>query len=206
MLTKEQNARIENLYKIYSFEIKPLTFYVERKYFKFPKGLLKEYRDVYDHLARCYEVSATDAFIEENLKKAENHFERIKLDIYKYACDYKRREFVKWKKKYSKYDMSAIDNGDFWKDVLAKEELGEHTFLAGRNVESKDINRACLLYKESFEIYGTIEEMIQSKRDLIIRVKVKFRAVSIYNQIIGFILGIAASIIASYIWQLFNPQ
>ena len=56
---------------------------------KFPKGLLKEFRDVFDHISRCYEEDAAEQYIEENIQKAENHFNRIKLDTYKYISDYK---------------------------------------------------------------------------------------------------------------------
>lgn len=202
MLTKEHETRITNLYKNYSAEIKPLTYYVERKYFKFPKGLLKEYRDVYDHLARCFADDATEVIIEENLKKAENHFDRIKLDIYKYACDYKKREFVRWKKRCNKYDMQSIDNGDFWKDILDMEDEGEAKYFEGRKVEARDINEACRYLRESFEIYGNIDDLIEKKRELIVRVKVRHLRNSFLNQVVGFVVGIAASIIASWLWNL----
>ena len=85
-----------------------MTFYVERKFHRFPKGLLKEFRDVFDHVSRSYEKDATEQYKQENIQKAENHFNRIKLDTYKYVSDYKKREFVRWKKKYSKYDLQNI--------------------------------------------------------------------------------------------------
>lgn len=201
MLTEEQNARIINLFKIYSSEIKPLTYYVERNYFKFPKGLLKEYRDVYDHLARCYEDDATNECIEENLKKAENHFDRIMLDIYKYACDYKRREFTRWKKKYQKYDMERIDNGVFWKDILDKEDEGENVYFTGKKLESKNIKEACSYLKKSFEIYDDIDFLIKDKRELILDTKKRYQAISFGNQIIGFIVGVMASVLASGVWE-----
>lgn len=59
MLTERQEERINSLYVEYQKDIKPLTFYVERKFHKFPKGLLKEFRDVFDHVSRCYEEDAT---------------------------------------------------------------------------------------------------------------------------------------------------
>lgn len=201
MLTKEQEDRIKNLYIIYYDDIKPLTYYVERNYHKFPKSLLKEYRDIYDHIARCYESSADEKQIEENITKAEHHFERIRLDIYKYACDYKRREFSKWKRKYNKYDLQRIDNGDFWKDILNLEEQGEDNFFKGREVEGKDINTACEYLTVSFNIYGDIMKEIKKKRSRIIETKMLYRKVSFGNQLLGFILGIIASVIASVIWN-----
>lgn len=69
MLTKVQEERIKSLYIEYQEDIKPLTFYVERKYHKFPKALLKEFRDVFDHISRCYENDASEQYIEDNIKK-----------------------------------------------------------------------------------------------------------------------------------------
>ncbi len=129
MLTDKQEKRINSLYVEYQNDIKPLTFYVERKFHRFPKGLLKEFRDVFDHVSRCYEKDATEQYKEENIQKAENHFNRIKLDTYKYVSDYKKREFVSWKKKYSKYDLQNIKDGNFWKTILDLEDEGERIFL-----------------------------------------------------------------------------
>ncbi len=200
MLTNEQKARIDNLYKEYYADIKPLTYYVERKYHKFPKGLLKEYRDIYDHISRCYANDTTNDLIEENIKKAEHHFERIRLDIYRYVCDYKKREFIRWKKKYSKYDLQNINDGTFWKSILEMEEQGEQKFFYGRDLEAKNIEKACEYLKESFKVYDKIMELIDEKRSLIVKAKFKYKRVTIFSQIMGFVLGILASIIASWVW------
>lgn len=201
MLTKEQDKRIINLYKEYYDDIKPLTYYVERKYHKFPKGLLKEYRDIYDHISRCYTDDATEELIEENIKKAEHHFERVRLDIYRYVCDYKKRVFVRWKRKYSKYDLQSINDGTFWSFILEQEELGEKKFFEGRDWEAKDTKKACDYLKDSFTIYDGIMTTIDKKRKYIIKAKFKYRKVTIFNQVLGFCLGVLASIAASWIWM-----
>lgn len=84
-----------------------------------------------------------------NIKKAENHFDRIKLDTYKYVSDYKKREFSRWKKKYSKYDLQNINDGEFWKKVLDLEDEGERIFASARNIEAKDNAKACDMIQES---------------------------------------------------------
>lgn len=200
MLTEEQEKRIINLYKVYYDDIKPLTVYVERKYHKFPKGLLKEYRDIYDHLSRCYSENVTNDLIEENIGKAEHHYERIRLDIYRYVCDYKKRVFVKWKRKYSKYDLQSIADGKFWESVLTLEDDGERKFFEGRDWEAKEINVACDYLKESFKIYDQIMCIIDENREKIIKAKFKYRKVTIFSQIVGFLIGVLASVVASWIW------
>lgn len=201
MLTEEQEKRIIDLYRMYYNDIKPLTVFVERKYHKFPKGLLKEYRDIYDHLSRCYSDDATDDLIEENIEKAEHHYERIRLDIYRYVCDYKRRVFVKWKQKYNKYDLQGIDNGDFWKYILKREDEGEKKFFEGRKREVKSVNEACDCLQESFKIYDDIMQTIIKNRDKIFEKKFKYVRAAIASQITGFVLGILASIVAAWIYS-----
>lgn len=201
MVTKEQEQRIKALYVEYQEEIKPLTFYVERKYHKFPKSLLKEFRDVFDHISRCYEKDASQEYMEENIKKAENHFDRIRLDTYKYVSDYKKREFSRWKKKYSKYDLQNINDGEFWKKVLDMEDEGEKIFTHARETESKNIVEACNLIQESTLKYDQIMDLINEKRKYIVKAKFKYRRVTLLNWLIGFVIGIIASVIAAGIWE-----
>lgn len=67
MLTKTQEERIIALYTEYQRDIKSLTFYVDHKFQRFPKGLLKQFRDVFDHISRCYEDDADECYIEDNI-------------------------------------------------------------------------------------------------------------------------------------------
>lgn len=206
MLTEGQEKRINSLYTEYQKEIKPLTFYVERKFHRFPKGLLKEFRDVFDHVSRCYEEDATEDYKEENIQKAENHFSRIKLDTYKYVSDYKKREFTRWKKKYGKYDLQNINDGDFWKTILDMEDEGERIFSEARSIESKNIAKSCDMLQESTLKYDEIFQLIDDKRELILKAKFKYRKVTLMNGFIGFLIGIMGSIIATYLWETVIQQ
>ena len=201
MLTKKQENRINSLYVEYQNDIKPLTFYVERKFHKFPKGLLKEFRDVFDHISRCYEEDVTDQYKEENIQKAENHFNRIKLDTYKYVSDYKKREFVRWKRKYAKYDLQNINDGNFWGTILDLEDEGERIFSEARSMESKDIAKSCEMLQESTLKYDKIFELIDEKRKFILKAKFKYRKVTLINRFIGFLVGVAGGVAATYLWE-----
>ncbi len=183
-----------------------MTFYVERKFHRFPKGLLKEFRDVFDHVSRCYEEDATEQYKEENIQKAENHFNRIKLDTYKYVSDYKKREFVRWKKKYSKYDLQNINDGNFWETILDLEDEGERIFSEARSMESKNIAKSCEMLQESTIKYDKIFKLIDKKRKLILKAKFKYRRVTLVNGIIGFLIGVVASIAATYLWEIVIQQ
>ena len=201
MLTEGQEKRIYSIYVEYQNDIKPLTFYVERKFHRFPKGLLKEFRDVFDHVSRCYEEDAAEQYKEENLQKAENHFNRIKLDTYKYVSDYKKREFVRWKKKYGKYDLQNINDGNFWRMILDLEDEGERVFSEARSMESRNIAKSCEMLQESTIKYDEIFNLIDEKRKLILKAKFQYRKVTLENGIIGFLIGVAGSIAATYLWE-----
>ena len=47
----------------------------------------------------------------------------------------------------------------------------------------------------------SIKETINEKQELILKVKIKYIRVSLINQVVGFLLGIRASIIASWIFE-----
>lgn len=116
-------------------------------------------------------------------------------------AEYKRREFVRWKRKYLKYDLQGIDNGQFWKDILDLEDEGERLHKEARDIESKDITKSCEVLVESASRYSEIQKKIDDKRKYVVRAKFRYRRVTVLNQLIGFLLGVAASILAAAIWE-----
>lgn len=192
-----QETKIKEIYLDYQENIKPLIYYIERKFHKFPLSLLNEIRDVFDHISRCYDPDAEQSYIDENIRKAENHFTRIKLDAYKYVNDAKRRDFIRWKKKYNKYDLQNINDGDFWKHILDLEDEAECIFAEAKKMESKDVEKSYGLFYQSAEKYKEIDNLINEKRQFIVKAKFKYRRITILNHAIGFLVGVASSIIAS---------
>lgn len=206
MLNQTQEKEIEKIFQEYQNDIKPLVYYIERKYHKFPLSLLNEIRDVFDHLSRCY-CTNTDIenfnekdYIDKNIEKAQNHFTRIKLDAYKYINDFKARDFKRWKRKYNKYDLQNINDGEFWKEILDLEYESEKLFVLARKMESIDIENAYDLFYQSTEKYEKIEELISNKQKLIVKAKFKYRRVTLFNNIVTFIIGIITGVLASIIY------
>ena len=99
MLSETQEIEIQEIYQDYQNDIKPLVYYIERRFRKFPLSLLNEIRDVFDHISRCYKTDVGEEYINDNIAKAKNHFDRVKLDSYKYVNDVKRKDFTRWKRK-----------------------------------------------------------------------------------------------------------
>ena len=190
-------TKIKEIYADYQENVKPLIYYIERKFHRFPLSLLNEIRDVFDHISRCYEPYANQKYIDKNIEKAQNHFTRIKLDAYKYVNDVKRKDFVKWKKKYNKYDLQNINDGDFWKHILDLEDEAERLFAEAKKQETKDVNESYDLFYLSADKYEQIDNLIDEKRQFIVKAKFKYRQMTFFNHLTGFIIGIISSIIAS---------
>lgn len=199
-MLKTQETRIEEIYLDYQKDIKPLVYYIERRFHKFPLSLLNEIRDVFDHISRCYNPEAKQEYIDENIKKAENHFTRIKLDAYKYVNDVKRKDFTKWKRKYNKYDLQNINDGDFWKRILDLEDEAEYLFTKAKEMETKNVNESYDLFYQSAEKYNEIDNSIREKRQLIVKAKFKYRRETFLNRLTGFIIGVLTSLIASILY------
>ena len=84
--------------------------------------------------------------------------------------------------------------------ILDKEAVGEKKFFDGRNVESKDSTLACNYLKESFEIYDEIKDLISANRSFILKAKFKYQRVTVWSHVMGFLLGVGASVLASWVW------
>ena len=201
MLDTKLQEEIDNIYSEYIKELKPLIAFVEHNYRKFPKGVLKEFRDVFDHIARLYLTDQDTVAQKDNISKARNHFSRLKLDIYKYLCDYRKKEINRWLSKYSKYDLTIIDNGSFWYNIQEHFDECEAIFFRGRSIEHSDVTEACSYYEDYINKCEATFKYIDAKKKLINGAVFKQLRTQTQNIIFGFILGIIGSIIASIIYN-----
>lgn len=198
---EKYRKQIDEIHLEYINELKPLIAMVEHNYRKFPMGVLKEFRDVFDHISRLYIENESDDYYADNINKAINHFARLRLDVYKYVCDLKKKHIDKWTKQYSKYDMSFIDNGEFWDKVTKDFDACEDIFYNGQSHEHLDIITACSCYEDYITQCDEVFDYIKSKSEYIRKVKYKYYKTAISGILGGLILGIVGSIIASMIWS-----
>lgn len=90
---------------------------------------------------------------------------------------------------------------NFGKKYLIWKRKEKEFFSDARAVEARNIAKACDLIQESTIKYDEITSLINEKRKLIVKAKFRYRRVTLFNWIIGFCVGIVASIIATYIWE-----
>ena len=62
------------------------------------------------------------------------------------------------------------------------------------------------MLQESTIKYDEIFKLIDKKRELVLRAKFKYRRVTLVNGIIGFLIGVVASIAATYLWETVIQQ
>ncbi len=73
-------------------------------------------------------------------------------------------------------------------------------------MESKNIAKSCEMLQESTIKYDQVFRLIDDKRKLILKAKFKYRRVTLLNGIIGFLIGVVASIAATYLWETVVQQ
>ncbi len=73
-------------------------------------------------------------------------------------------------------------------------------------MESKNIAKSCEMLQESTIKYDQIFRLLDDKRKLILKAKFKYRRVTLLNGIIGFLMGVVASIAATYLWETVVQQ
>ena len=88
---------------------------IEVRYEKFPSPIFNEIRAFNDHIARCHREDISDLEIEDELKKAKGHIERIILDCYKFLNVELHRKVIKqFDKRTRGIDLGVINNGEFF--------------------------------------------------------------------------------------------
>jgi len=111
----QYSSQITLLYRTYNDVIKPLIAEIEIRYEKFPTPVFNEIRAFNDHVARCHRENISNLDIENELRKAKGHIERIILDCYKFLNVALHKIVIKrFDKRTKGVDLGAINNGAFF--------------------------------------------------------------------------------------------
>jgi hypothetical protein len=136
---------------------------IEARYQKFPDSLFNEIRALHDHLARCYIAGYTDEQIESEIKKAESHVLRITFDCYKYLDVWFQDYIEKFERKYAKkVDITLINNGEFAPEFRRLQSDVIKTVREAKKVEGTDKQKSFDLYQDAYNIYSSMEVLIDS--------------------------------------------
>ncbi len=186
---------LADLFVFYHGYVKPLYAEVQTEN-ELPQEVLFELNAALDHLARHWTYQETEEMV---VAKAYSHFKRACLDVFKIrlvkAVDQRNRLF--------QTDLSAVDNGDFIKELNALFAKIQRGAVEARQTEGMPDNDNkvpafemweavfldCIKLEEKFFLHKGVNWARQ--RGWLIWCRQNF---------IGFVLGILASLIASYVY------
>lgn len=148
MLQPEQHEKITSLYTFYNEVIRPLISEIEARKEVFPAPLFNEIRAFNDHVARCYLSGMTEVKVNEELKKAEGHINRITLDCFKYLDVFLYEKVKRFEHSTRYIDISLLDNGEFYPSFCRLQKEAVKNVREAKKKEALNVERSlppCLL-------------------------------------------------------------
>jgi hypothetical protein len=195
--------KLTPLYTTYNEVIKPLVAEIEARFESFPTSLFNEIRAFNDHVSRCYQKPNDGARIDEQVRKAKGHIERIVLDCYKYLNVSLYDLIIKdFDKTYKRVDLSAINNGEF---LIKHRELTREITLKLKEAKLKetqdDKSESISIYQDVHNKYTELEELIDTNCRSLFWARGKFYR----NMCVNFLGWLLAAIISGIISSSFIP-
>ena len=197
------HSRLLPLYETYAATIKPLLAEVESRFELFPTPILNEIRAYNDHVARCYVNINDTRFVDEQIKKAQSHIDRIVFDCYKYLNVALYELIVEKFSQRTKYiDITTINNGEFhtkYRQILGiineNKENAKHWEFHSNKEE------LLTFYQKAHSASRTLERYILDNEMHIRWAIVKFSR----RKFLQFILWLLAAVISGIIGSMITP-
>ncbi len=193
---------IKELFDFYYLHVKPLYASVQATN-NLPLEVLTEINAAFDHLSRIYQYGADE---QHEVKKACSHLKRSCLDIFKIRAKQIVDEYHELKQR----NIGIIENGEFELRMMNLFEEIRTGAIEARQIESRTtsdttdnvasfdawapVYEKCERWHKDFFLNPSVEwaMKVQAKANR------KQRAI---DALIGFAIGVAASVIASYIYS-----
>jgi hypothetical protein len=177
---------------------------VELYYDAIPDGMLSEIRSMTGHL--CDATIRKNMSYEDrlaNVRSAETHMRRIYLDCYKLMCIRYRKDIFNFKKKFFFIDWQNVTDGDFKRELSAKENKAVKEFKEAkklerpgkndRDKESESMGEVYTAYTKAFNSYSDIVDYIEANLDKVERAAHNDRR-STFISVLGWIISIVLAI------------
>ena len=201
-MTEKASKRIAECYIQYCDVIKPLIARIEAYSEKFPLPLFNEIRAFNDHIARCYYLTPSDSFIDDQIDKASRHILRITLDCFKCLIVIMFEQIERFEKHTRYVDLTVIDNGTFYPDYSRLKVDGAAAVRRAKTLESYEIEKALREYEKAYDIYDRIIESINQVKESVRWARVRFTT----RRILTVIAWVASVIISAVISALFTCE
>ena len=190
------------LYQTYNEVIKPLIAEIEVRYEKFPTPIFNEIRAFNDHIARCHREGISNLEIEDELRKAKGHIERIVLDCYKFLNVALHEIVIKrFDRRTKGIDLGAINNGTFFAVYSeAKKFINTHLKEA-KLLEVQDKEKSLKEYELVYNKFSELEIFLSDNERHICWARARYYSNKLFK-LIGWLL---AAIISGIISSIYIP-
>lgn len=206
MSKQNLTASLQGLYNTYNGVIKPLIADIESRYQKFPLPIFNEIRAFNDHVAQCYRDEADDEIIKKEIYKAERHIVRIVLDCYKYLLVILHDKVKKFEKQTRNIDLTLIDNGEFYPKYKELYTKAVKQVRYSKVHESKNNGEAITEFEKAYNLYTTLEDLIDTKVNDVRWARIKFFSNRLFKIILWIIAAILSGIVSWIISEIFFPD
>ena len=190
------------LYQTYNEIIKPLIAEIEVRYEQFPTPIFNEIRAFNDHIARCYRKSISSEDIENELKKAQGHIERIILDCYKFLNVELHKNVVKrFDKRTKGVDLGTINNGTFFTIYSEAKKFINIHLKEAKLLEVQDKEKSLKEFELVYNKFSELETFLIDNERYICWARTRYYS----NKILKLLGWLLAAIISGTISSLYIP-
>jgi len=192
------SAQITLLYRTYIEVIKPLIAEIEVRYEKFPTPVFNEIRAFNDHIARCHRQGISDLDIEEELRKAKGHIERIILDCYKFLnVSLHKNVISKFNKRTKGVDLGAISNDTFFATYSEAKKNINSLLKEAKLLEIQDKEKSLAKYELVYNRFSELETFLIENERHICWARARYYSSKVWKLIAWILAAIISGIISS---------
>lgn len=199
---------IDELYKAYHNDVKPLLAYVESELEEFPVAILNEIRSLYDHTARAYLCEKAEAKREE-IESARRHIVRTMLDCCKVLCAQGEIMLEDFHKNYKRIKLGEVDSGNFLPKLTRLHDKAKKLVRSAKEAEKSEEDgrwKALSLFQEAIIAYRGVEQFKERKSKELAwaasHQRRYFWSSHLITIIITFIVTVAATCLSKWVMQI----
>ena len=196
-------SQITLLYRTYIEVIKPLIAEIEVRYEKFPSPIFNEIRAFNDHIARCHREDISNTDIEDEIRKARSHIERIILDCYKFLNVSLHMKVIKQFDKRTKgVDLGTINNGTFFLFYSETKRAINSLLKEAKLHEVKDKAESLRKYEIVYNKFSELETFLIDNEKSICWARANYYSNKSLKLVGWFLTAIISGIISSFFfWE-----
>jgi len=196
------DAQITLLYRTYIEVIKPLIAEIEVRYEKFPTPIFNEIRAFNDHVARCHRNGTSDLEIENEIRKAKGHIERIILDCYKFLNVALHKNVIeRFDKRTKGVDLGAINNGTFFIFYSESKKYINAHLKEAKLLEIHDKENSVLKYELVYNKFFELETYLIDNERHICWARARYHS----SKMLRFLGWLLAAVISGIISSIYIP-